>query len=101
VPDELPIFGSPRWRISGSNWSQPTSDVRAIYKLHRNLIANRTVWSDLIIVLTPNLQFFGRIVKAYELVRIQTFRSQLAVERLDKGIVCRLVGREKSRIMSY
>ena len=51
----LPIFGSPGWRISGVNWSQPASVVGAIYKLYRDFIADRAVWSDLVIVLTPIL----------------------------------------------
>lgn len=46
--------------------------------------------SDLIIVSTPCLHFLPGIFKAHEPVRVQTFRSELAVERFDERIVCRL-----------
>lgn len=58
------------------------------------------MWPDLVIVSSPILQLHLRVVKAHELVRVQTFCAQLAVEGLDEAVVGRLAGREKSRMTS-
>jgi hypothetical protein len=42
--------------------------------------------SLLIVVSTPSLAFSPRIVEAHEPMRVQTFRSEFAIERLDEGI---------------
>ena len=41
----------------------------------------------LVIVLAPILQFFLRVCKAQEPMRVQTFGSESAVERFDEGVV--------------
>src|SRR5215467_8930491 len=43
--------------------------------------------SLLIVVSTPSLAFSPRIVEAHEPTRVQTFRSEITIERLDEGIV--------------
>jgi hypothetical protein len=48
------------------------------------------VRSLLVIVSTPSLAFSSRIVEAHEPMRVQTFGSEFAVERLDEGVVSRL-----------
>ena len=50
----------------------------------------------LIAVPTPSLAFSQGVVDAHEPVSVQTFRSELAAEGLDKGVVRRLAGHEKS-----
>lgn len=47
---------------------------------------------DFVVVLTPRLHLFASVVKAHEPVRIEALRPELAVERLDEGIVGRLAG---------
>ena len=55
--------------------------------IDRNVVSDRAVGSVLIVVSTPILQLFAGICKTHALVRVQTLRSQLAVERLDEPIV--------------
>src|SRR5262249_39768278 len=43
--------------------------------------------SLLIVVSTPSLAFSPRIVEAHEPMHVQTFPSEIAIERLDEGIV--------------
>src|SRR5262249_36756368 len=59
-------------------------------KRHRHLVANRTVWSNLIVVSTPSLAFSLSLVETEEPVRVQTLAAELAVEALDEGVVRRL-----------
>ena len=59
-------------------------------KLHRRFVADRTVWTHLVVVSTPSLAFCAGFVEAQKPIRIQAFRSELAVERFDEGIVGRL-----------
>src|SRR5205809_4639624 len=59
-------------------------------KFYRRFVADRTVWANLVVVYTPSLAFSLRLVEAEEPVRVQTLGSELAVERLDEGIVRRL-----------
>lgn len=40
----------------------------------------------------PSSQLFAGVDRSHEPVRIQTLRSQLAVERIDEPIVCGLAG---------
>ena len=58
-------------------------------KLHRRFIADRAVRTHLVVVSTPSLAFSTCFVEAQEPVGIQAFGSELAVERLDEGIVSR------------
>src|SRR6516164_10056626 len=54
-------------------------------QLDRGFVADRAVRSLLVVVSTPSLAFSSRIVEAHEPMRVQTFRSEFAVERLDEG----------------
>ena len=56
-------------------------------RLDRGFVADRAVWSLLVVVSTPSLAFSPRIVEAHEPVRVQAFGAELAVERFDEGIV--------------
>jgi len=47
---------------------------------------------DFVIVLTPFLHCQPGVVKAHESVRVQAFRSKLAIEGFDKCIVGWLAG---------
>ena len=58
-------------------------------KLHRRFIADRAVRTHLIVVSTPSLAFSTCFVEAQEPVGVQAFGSELAVERLDEGVVSR------------
>src|SRR5665213_1333145 len=58
-------------------------------KFYRHFVADRTVWTHLIVVSTPSLAFSACFVETEEPIRIQTFRSELAVQRFDEGIVGR------------
>jgi len=58
-------------------------------KLHRRFVADRTVWTHRVVVSTPSLAFCAGVVETQEPVGVQAFRSELAVERLDEGIVGR------------
>ena len=55
----------------------------------RDVISDRAMGSVFVVVPTPSLQFFLRVRKAHEPVRVQAFGPELAVERLDEAIVCR------------
>ena len=56
-------------------------------QLDRGFVADRAVRSLVVVVSTPSLAFSSRIVEAHEPMRVQTFRSEFAVERLDEGVV--------------
>ena len=51
--------------------------------------------SLLVVVSTPSLAFSARIVEAHEPMRVQTFRSEFAIERLDEGVVSGLARSEE------
>ena len=59
---------------------------------NRDVVSDRAVGSVLIVVPAPILQLFPGIRKAHEPVGVQTFRSQLAVERLYEPVVCGFAG---------
>src|SRR5215210_2135537 len=59
-------------------------------KLYRRFVADRAVRTHLIVVSTPSLAFCARLVEAHEPVRVQTLRSEFAVERFDEGVISRL-----------
>ena len=61
-------------------------------KRHRHLVANRTVWSNLIVVNTPSLAFTLSLVETEEPVRVQTLAAELAVEAFADGILPGLAG---------
>ena len=58
-------------------------------KLYRRFVADGTVWSYLVVVSTPSLAFFPCLVEAHEPVGVQALGPELAVERLDEGVVGR------------
>jgi hypothetical protein len=69
-----------------SHLPQPGAVCRwPIDQLDRGFVADRAVWSLLVVVSTPSLAFSPRIVEAHEPMRVQTFRSEFAIERLDEG----------------
>lgn len=47
---------------------------------NRDVVSDRAVRSDLIVVSTPSIQLFAGIGKAHEPVRVQASRPELAVE---------------------
>ena len=65
----------------------------------RDVICDRAMGSVFVVVPSPNLQFYLQIRKAHEVAivaplvqvrmatRVQAFRPELAVERLDEAIV--------------
>lgn len=58
----------------------------------RRFVADRAMWSYLVIVSTPILKLFSSIGHRQEPVRVQAFCAQSTVERLDERVVCRLAG---------
>ena len=56
----------------------------------RDVVSDRAVRSDLVVVSTPILQLFVGIGKVHEPVGIQAFGSEFAVERFDEPVVRRL-----------
>ena len=61
-------------------------------KLYRRFVADRAMGPHLVVVSTPSLAFSPRVVEAHEPVGVQALGSELAVERLDEGVVGRLAG---------
>ena len=62
---------------------------RKLYERNQLFVPDRTLWPDLIVVSTPFLHFPPGVVKAHKPVRVQTFRSELAVEGFNEAIVRR------------
>ena len=58
-----------------------------IHERDRHLVADRAMWPNLIVVSTPILHLFAGVRKGQEPMLVQAFRSEAAVECLDKGIV--------------
>ena len=58
----------------------------------RDVVSDRAVRSNLVVVSAPSFQLFAGVGKAHEPVGVQAFRPQLAVERLDEAVVGRLAG---------
>jgi hypothetical protein len=58
--------------------------------MKRHFVADRAVWSNLVVVSTPSLAFSLRRVEAQEPGGVQALGSNLAIERIDEGIVRRL-----------
>ena len=56
----------------------------------RRFVADRAMWSYLVIVSTPILKLCARVGHRQEPVRVQAFRSQSTVERFNEGVVRRL-----------
>src|SRR5262249_17405028 len=83
----LPIFGPGCWAFSSQLRSARAVCRWPIDQLDRGFVADRAVWSLLVVVPTPSLAFSPRIVEAHEPMRVQAFRSEFAIERLDEGIV--------------
>jgi hypothetical protein len=54
---------------------------------NRHVVSDRTVGSELVVVSTPNIQFFPGVGKAHKSVRVQALRPELRIERLDKAVV--------------
>ena len=54
---------------------------------NRDVVSDRAVGSDLIVVSSPILQLFSGICKAHEPMRVQAFRTELPVESFDEAIV--------------
>ena len=51
-----------------------------INQLDWHFVADRAVWSLLIVVSTPSLAFSSGVVEGHEPMRVQTLRPELAVE---------------------
>ena len=58
----------------------------------RDIVSDRAVRSNLIVVSTPSLHLFSGIGKRQEPVRVQALRTELAIERFDEAIIRRLAG---------
>jgi hypothetical protein len=56
-------------------------------------IAGGTVGADFVVVLTPRLHLFARVIKAHEPMSVMALCPKFAIERLDEGIVRWLAGR--------
>ena len=48
------------------------------------------MWPELVIVSTPILQFYPRVVKAHEPVGVQALGAEFAIETFDVAVVRRL-----------
>jgi|GEM_PF-5728323 len=74
----LPVFGLPRVGIFGVKAHAGEPFISDIGDLLPIALWGRTF-----------LHFRPRVVKAHEPMNVRTFRTELAVERLDEAIVCR------------
>ena len=63
-----------------------------IMQVGRDVVPDRAVWSDLVVVSAPMLQLFAGVGKAHEPMRVQAFCPKLAVEGFDEAVVSRLSG---------
>ena len=59
----------------------------AVDELVRGQVAERAVWSVVVVVVLPDLQFLPGIVQCDELIDIEELDPQPSVERLDQAIV--------------
>ena len=50
------------------------------------------MWSSLVAVTPPILQFLTAVVECQQPVRVGALYAQAAVERLNEGVVCWLAG---------
>ncbi len=57
---------------------------------NRDVVSDRAVGSVFVVVSAPSLQLFAGVCKAHEPMGVQALRAQLAVERFDEAVVCRL-----------
>ena len=48
------------------------------------------MWPELVIVFTPILHFYPRVVKAHEPMGVQALAAELAVEAFDIAVIRRL-----------
>ena len=58
----------------------------------RDLVADRAVWPNFVVVSTPILQLLPTIFKAQEPVRVHAFLSEPTIESLNEGIIRRFSG---------
>ena len=54
---------------------------------NRDVVSDRAVGPDLVVVPTRIIQFFSGVGKAHEPVRVQAFGPELRIERLDEAVV--------------
>jgi hypothetical protein len=71
--DLLPIVGPASRSIPGISRSGWAICARPICQHYRRLIADRAVWTNLVVVSTPSLQLFPCVGKRQKPVRVQTF----------------------------
>jgi len=60
-----------------------------VLQRNRDLVPDGAVRALLVVVSTPNLQFFPGVVKAEEPMGVQALGPQTPVEGLDEGVVSR------------
>ena len=71
--------------VSFAGWLAGVASRRM--KLHRRFVADRAVWTNLVIVSTPSLAFLARLVEALEPVGVQTLGPKLPIQVFDEGVV--------------
>ncbi len=89
LPETRPAIAGKFWGLGSCR----RGCRRAFQERNRRLVADRAVGSDLVIVSTPSLHFFARVVKRHEPVGVQALRPELAVEAFDEGVIRRLAFR--------
>ena len=90
VDGPLPNAPSPESRFSGLFRHRRAGGADAMEQRSRRFVADRAMWSYLVVVSTPTLKLFAGVGQRQEPMRVQAFRAQSAVERLDEGVVGRL-----------
>ena len=58
----------------------------------RDVVPDRAVGADLVVVPTPSIQLFPAVGKAHEPVRVQALGPELRIERLDEAVIRRFPG---------
>ena len=90
--DPIPNLGPPEGRVFRLRHGDGLVTPPGFCQHDRDLVADRAVWSFLVVVSAPILQLFGASARRQEPVGVQAFRPEAAVERLDERIVGRLAG---------
>ena len=55
-------------------------------------VAQRAIWSVIVVVLSPSFNLGSSIVQRQEPVFVQTLGANPSVERLDERVICRFAG---------
>ena len=87
-----PTLDQAGWEIPASSAARLVGVAGPRMKLARRFAAEGAMRTNVVIVSTPSLAFSPSLVEAQEPVGVQALCTELAVERLDEGVVGRLAG---------